>query len=719
MSSLIGGTGVLPWLVQAIKGKRKRNHGYTIEELEEELYDNRLKLLDGIFSVDGDKQPDPGVIRCLNDRRAECIDLTLMLVVNIGLFVTPVVFMWRGSWNKPELVPGGRALLGLDVALDVVYACCLCLQLWMSFLHPTRRVEVVVLREIRSRLLCSPTYITMCASVMAHLLTNLIDFPLLLAIKCIRIYHFMCPPDSFWWLEDASWWRLSRPVVLLLYGSHWGACLFACVGDYYAIRADHETSFGTGTVDGGLSLYSMGFIEALYLLTGAMDNPIGDGSIRDKKFGSLLVIAIFGPVGCIVAAHFISAITTEIRLSNALENRHEENKAFITRALENLNISVGLQRRVFSQYLYQRISHDYEAFSQLFDKKNLSEPLNLALRVYLYHDTVLYSDFLKGKDHAYVLEVVKVLQDQTFVPGDFVARKGEVGTKMYFIGRGELSVWVTVAPGDTNFANSMQVGQMAKGRFFGEVALVQESLRTAWIMAESYCLLSSLSRADIEDIWYYFPKERSEVEERVRATAERDRKRAEDHDCNRKLETKKTAPLALVECSETKNKDGGDLEKKPALLPRVCGDSMQRLEETCQRVADGTSELYLVTEVLLKRQKILQQKLDEVPAPNGQMPADALAQGARGKTRRGGPVGSGAGSKRAAQKKAARGHGDGSTHRNGKGHVPEVVKVDIPTGAIMEVAPVLKASPRSPDDDVAQAPDPDHADADPPAGSNT
>ena len=35
---------------------------------------------------------------------------------------------------------------------------------------------------------------------------------------------------------------------------------------------------------------------------------------------------------------------------------------------------------------------------------------------------------------------------------------------------------------------------------------LQDCVRTAWIRADSYALLASLSRHDIEGVWKYFPE---------------------------------------------------------------------------------------------------------------------------------------------------------------------------------------------------------------------
>jgi voltage-gated potassium channel len=245
--------------------------------------------------------------------------------------------------------------------------------------------------------------------------------------------------------------------------------------------------------NGWISLYFMAFVEAIFLLTGSMDNPLGEGSSpRQKNFGSLIVVSIFGPVGCVYVAHIIAIIVLETNLSNYLKIKHEENYALIHRALENLNAPHGLRRRVFSLYRFQQMGHDQEALTSLLDKKNTSSALDSALRLVLYKDSVLHSRYFYAKDPNYILEVLRVLEDHMFLPGDFIIRYGEVGTQMYFVNRGEMKV---ISSKSVVFHEISH-----KGDFFGEIALVRDCRRTASVRAESYVICCTLSRQCIRDV---------------------------------------------------------------------------------------------------------------------------------------------------------------------------------------------------------------------------
>ena len=209
-----------------------------------------------------------------------------------------------------------------------------------------------------------------------------------------------------------------------------------------------------------------------------------------------------------------------------LGRRHNEHKVFLQRAVQILGIPKELQRRVFSMHYFQKMSHDIEAFQILFDGKNLSSALSSALKVYLYQESVLSCKYLSGKDPNYIIEVVKILEDVVCLPGEYVARRGEIAHQMFFIARGTLSILVPDVQHDRDVLKARALPHKLKlSDNFGEVALIQDCVRTAWIRADSYALLASLSRHHIEVIWRYFPEYKKELSDQVAETAKKDKQR--------------------------------------------------------------------------------------------------------------------------------------------------------------------------------------------------
>lgn len=479
----------------------------------------------------------PGVWRCFTDPRVFVVDVLMMASVFGTCITAPLAFIWGGSWEDPLYIPLGFTLLLADAVEDIVYAVYLLMILRISYLHHIRRVEVANSRRILRHHFKNPMYWLMVVGTTAHIWTYFFRCSMLINnIKIFRaVRHLMFLPDSLAHLKQMLWIRLLTPVLLLVLASHWVACLLSALGGYRAkIEAqgfEHFTTVFDGhSISGSFSVYLMAFVESIYMLTAGLDNPLGEGdSVRKNEFGSLLLVAIFGPVGSVVVALFISAIVREQALLFALEIRHAENKAFMIRALQNFDIPPDLQTRVLSLHEYQKMGFDREAFDILFSKNNLSPPLDLALRVYVYHDSALKnSPYLRGKDANYILDIISGFEDRIYLPNDYVIRRGQVGDGMFFLIRGEVSILVP----DPNWTghrspdHTIEVSTKGQGDYFGEIALIRDCVRTAWVRANNYVLVSLLTRAHAQSIWKHFPQEREELVEQVTKLAREDRERA-------------------------------------------------------------------------------------------------------------------------------------------------------------------------------------------------
>eukprot|EP00756_Hemistasia_phaeocysticola_P016787 Hpha_TRINITY_DN15498_c2_g12::TRINITY_DN15498_c2_g12_i1::g.173097::m.173097/K04950/CNGA3; cyclic nucleotide gated channel alpha 3 len=107
-------------------------------------------------------------------------------------------------------------------------------------------------------------------------------------------------------------------------------------------------------------------------------------------------------------------------------------------------------------------------------------------------------------DTEFINEIVKCLKPRVCLPNSFVVRKGEVGTEMFFISRGELNV---VSDDDK------VVFTLKDGGFFGEIALLYDTKRTASIVARTYCDMFVLTKEDFKKVMKKFPTQSKGIKE--------------------------------------------------------------------------------------------------------------------------------------------------------------------------------------------------------------
>ncbi|MDT9298246.1 MAG: cyclic nucleotide-binding domain-containing protein, partial [Arthrospira platensis PCC 7345] len=143
-----------------------------------------------------------------------------------------------------------------------------------------------------------------------------------------------------------------------------------------------------------------------------------------------------------------------------------------------------------------------------FDRDFLDEiPNSLKTKIYLY----LYQELLekvplfKDADPACIEALVVKLKPRILPPNDYIIREEQLGHEMYFIQRGEVQAF------------SEKTGKvyriMSAGSFFGEIALLYSTRRTASVKTLSYCELFVLLKEDFDSVLENYPQFSKKVKE--------------------------------------------------------------------------------------------------------------------------------------------------------------------------------------------------------------
>jgi len=99
------------------------------------------------------------------------------------------------------------------------------------------------------------------------------------------------------------------------------------------------------------------------------------------------------------------------------------------------------------------------------------------------------------------------LQVQEYEPGQVIFSRGEIGETFYIIDAGQVDVLAPLPSGEDRLINTLSAGD-----FFGEIALLRATPRTATVVSRTRTRLLALSRADFDAITRY-PAIASSLEE--------------------------------------------------------------------------------------------------------------------------------------------------------------------------------------------------------------
>jgi CRP/FNR family transcriptional regulator, cyclic AMP receptor protein len=122
--------------------------------------------------------------------------------------------------------------------------------------------------------------------------------------------------------------------------------------------------------------------------------------------------------------------------------------------------------------------------------------------------------FFAGLSRSKLVDIAKVTEDMEVDAGKVLTREGESGREFFVIVDGEVSVT----------KDGSEIRTLGPGDFFGEIALLEDTPRTATVLATTPLRFFVLTRQSFRSLLARQPEIEQKVlkalEERVRATSE-------------------------------------------------------------------------------------------------------------------------------------------------------------------------------------------------------
>jgi CRP-like cAMP-binding protein len=129
-------------------------------------------------------------------------------------------------------------------------------------------------------------------------------------------------------------------------------------------------------------------------------------------------------------------------------------------------------------------------------------------------DALARCPFFAGLSRRELIELAKVTEDMEVDEGKALTREGRSGSEFFVIVEGEVSVT----------KEGSEVRRLGPGDFFGEIALLEDTPRTATVTATTPLRFFVLTRQAFRSLLAHQPEITDKVtralEERVRATSE-------------------------------------------------------------------------------------------------------------------------------------------------------------------------------------------------------
>lgn len=313
---------------------------------------------------------------------------------------------------------------------------------------------------------------------------------ILLMVRMLRIYHILPFVEHTKKKElfNPGIIRLFFTVFIVLVIAHWISCGWIALGKLDD-KTDHLTHY----------------IKALYWTITTI-TTIGYGDITPTTNTQTIYTMFVQLIGAGMYGYIIGNLASLLANSDLARTQFRAKMEKIQTFLQYRDVPQNLQDSIRTYYDY--LWNKRRGFDESAVLDDLPQSLKLQVALHLNREIIEKVPMFKGAPDELIRQIVLNLKPALFMPGDYIFRKGELGDQMYFISRGKVEI--VSEDGQTVYAT------LSDGAFFGEIALLFSSERTASVRAAEYCDLYTLDKFTFDNVLAKFP----DVAQQVHAMAE-------------------------------------------------------------------------------------------------------------------------------------------------------------------------------------------------------
>lgn len=298
------------------------------------------------------------------------------------------------------------------------------------------------------------------------------------ALNMVRLLRLsrVAKVRSIWSVLDflPKFAKISFFVISIVIAIHWIACGWMIINPRSA--------------PDNLSFYVVSLYWAITTLT-----TVGYGDITPvTNFGRLYTMAVM-LIGVGVYGVIIGNISRLMMLADKYTQERKDKLNGLHQYMKHYNIPSSLQKQVFSFYNHLLTKNITQEDSKVINDlpQALQNELNIYTKIKLIKNVHIFKECSTP-----CLKMIAQKLEQTFhSPNEYIIRKGDHGEEMFIIGHGE----VQVTSGDHILA------ELKAGQFFGEIALIEDTIRNADVQSKAYCDLYTFKKNDFVEVITKYP----------------------------------------------------------------------------------------------------------------------------------------------------------------------------------------------------------------------
>ncbi len=271
--------------------------------------------------------------------------------------------------------------------------------------------------------------------------------------------------------------RLAILLLWILMVAHWAACGWVLLGN---IKPEYNAAEN--------------YLRAFYWVITTFAT-IGYGDITPLNVPQIAYTIVIEIIGVGMFGYMIGNIASLLANLDIARSKYQEKINRLNLFMEYRDIPIVLRQKLRRYYRYMWESR--RGYDENLLLKDLPSALQKELAMHIHAEVLEKIPIFRGAEDGFIKEIVMKLAPAMFTPGDIIFREGEIGHNMYFISKGSVEI--------IHEHTGKVFATISQGGYFGEIALLMDSPRSATVRAVDYCDLYTLDKDSFQVVLTHFP----------------------------------------------------------------------------------------------------------------------------------------------------------------------------------------------------------------------